>query len=166
MATEFLPAYERALHERLLAAVEAGHARLEEIRASGGSDLARHYAEESTTIFRRLRPHAAELLARTRSAVVAGPEDSVVLDRLHGLLNPAGTTGDPRASVFIPPRPLMPASADEVGQWLADGPLLLKHARTARPSAPVSGPRPALAPPSRSLAAPAAPVTVRRLPRT
>lgn len=163
VATAFLPAYELALHERLLAAVEAGHARLEEIRASGGSDLARQYAEESTTVFRRLRPHAAELLDRTRRAVVAGPEVSVVLDRLHGLLNPAGTTGDPRPSMFVPPRPLMPASAEEVGQWLTDGPLLLKHARTARPSAPVSGPRPALAPPPRSLAAP---VSVRRLPRT
>ncbi|KUH38572.1 MULTISPECIES: hypothetical protein [Streptomyces] len=155
VATEFLPAYERALHERLLAAVEAGHARLHEIhRSQGGGDVTSQNLEGATTIFRRLRPHAAHLLDRARRAPVSNPEDSVVLDRLRSLLNPAGTSGNPRPSVFVPPRPLTPASADEVDQWLADGPTLLKHARTARPSAPVSGVLPALAPAPRSLAAP------------
>ncbi|RST03751.1 hypothetical protein [Streptomyces sp. WAC05950] len=114
----FLPAYEQAVHERLLAAVEAAHGRLEELHATwtaiqhsgrygDGTHLdpatlghtRQQYLEESSVEWRRLRPHAAALLSRVRP--VAGAEDSASLDRLHQLLHP---------DVAEPPWPAAPSS--------------------------------------------------------
>ncbi|MFG3038072.1 hypothetical protein ACGFYZ_14295 [Streptomyces sp. NPDC048330] len=174
VATEFLPSYELALHMCLLAVVEAGHDRLQELHAdrygeveeASRSDddtatvqsrlvrVVAQYDEESANVFRRLRPHAAHLLDRTRTAVAPGSEDGAALDRLGSLLNLAQNVPAPRPSAFTPPQRLVPASADEVRRWCADAPVLLKHARTALPTAPTAGSPRALDSPPRALDSP------------
>ncbi|MCX5302865.1 hypothetical protein OG304_05305 [Streptomyces sp. NBC_00160] len=166
----FLPAYEQAIHERLLAAVEAAHGRLEELlaawtaieqsgRYSDGTLLdpatlghtEQQYLEESSVEWRRLRPHAAELLSRVRP--VAGAEDSAALDRLHQLLHPdaaSSTWPSPASS----PAALPPGTAETLRRWRTDAPALLRQAHAARPGGPAATVRPAL--PAASKAAPSA----------
>ncbi|MFF7438978.1 hypothetical protein [Streptomyces sp. NPDC008122] len=163
VTSRFLPAYERAVHERLLTEVENGHRQLEDFRQSGGLDggavhgsrlghTADHGAQSSAAVLRRLRPHAAHLLVRTLEAAAPSQEDRAALDRLAALL---GTErGERPASVFRTPAPLPPASADDVRRWLANAPVLLKHARAALPPAAETGSRKALASAPRALAAP------------
>ncbi|MFJ9789408.1 hypothetical protein [Streptomyces globosus] len=165
----FLPAYEQAVHERLLTAVEAAHGRLEELlaewtaiqqsgRYSNGSRLdpatlghtEQQYLEESSVEWRRLRPHAAELLSRVHP--VAGAEDSASLGRLHQLLHP-----DAAASWPAPPSSpadLPPGTSETLRRWRTDAPVLLRQARAARPIGPAAG-RPAL--PHAAAAAPSIP---------
>ncbi|MCX4529238.1 hypothetical protein OG982_26690 [Streptomyces sp. NBC_01551] len=156
----FLPAYEQAVHERLLVAVEAAHGRLEElhtawtaIQQSGRYNdgtlldpatlghIEQQYLDETSVEWRRLSPHAAELLARVRSA--AGGEDSASLDRLHQLLHPA-------AAVSMWPAPpsspaaLPPGTAETLRRWRTDAPTLLRQASAARPVGPAATVRPAL----------------------
>lgn len=165
----FLPSYERAVHERLLAAVEAAHGRLEELyagrtaiqqsgRYSDGTRLGpatlghteQQYLEESSVEWRRLRPHAAELLSRVRP--VSGAEDSAFLDRLHQLLHPdAAEPSWPAAPSS--PAALPPGTAETLRRWRTDAPALLRQARAARPIGPASTVWPAIpavvkAPPS------------------
>ncbi|MEU8543198.1 hypothetical protein AB0C52_24975 [Streptomyces sp. NPDC048717] len=161
VAGQFLPAYERAVHARLLEAVEAGHAEFEQVRAArsdahqaalvrlDGQDV-----KDPATLFRLLRPHAAQLLDRTRVSVAPGHPDTAALGRLHALLNPPGYAA--RSSVLRVPPLLAPASADDVRRWHADAPVLLHHARLAMPPAPSAGASPALAAPLRALPAPPA----------
>ncbi|WP_314245664.1 MULTISPECIES: hypothetical protein [unclassified Streptomyces] len=165
----FLPAYEQAVHERLLAAVEAAHGRLEELhtawtaiqhsgRYSDGTRLdpamlghtQQRYLEEGSVEWRRLRPHAAALLSRVRP--VAGAEDSASLDRLHQLLHP-----DSASSKWPAPASshaaLPPGTAEPLRRWRTDAPALLRQARATRPVGPATAVRPAIpavgkAPPS------------------
>lgn len=148
VTTTFLPAYERAVHERLLAEVESGHGRLEDLRRSAVGA----HAEESKAVLRRLLPHAAHLLDRTLGVADPSPEDGAALDRLTTLL-PARVD---RPSVFRVPPPLPLASADDVHRWLADGPVLLRYARAALPPPSAADSRRALASPPRALTAPTA----------
>ncbi|MFI5671995.1 hypothetical protein [Streptomyces sp. NPDC051704] len=169
VAGRFLPAYELAVHERLLAAVEAAHGRLEELHAtwtaieqsgrySDGIRLdpatlghtEQQYLEEGSVEWRRLCPHAAALLSRMRS--VAGAEDSASLDRLHQLLHPdaASSTWPAPASS---PAALPPGTAEILRRWRTDAPALLRQARATRPVGPATTARPAIpavgkAPPS------------------
>ncbi|MFC9582049.1 hypothetical protein ACFVJ8_04255 [Streptomyces yangpuensis] len=160
VTSTFLPEYEQAVHERLLAAVEAAHGRLEELHAtwtaiqqsgrySDGIRLdpatlgrtEQQYLEEGSVEWRRLRPHAAALLSRMRS--VAGAEDSASLDRLHQLLHPdaASSTWPAPASS---PAALPPGTAETLRRWRTDAPALLRQAHAARPVGPASTARPAL----------------------
>ncbi|MFF4583160.1 hypothetical protein ACFY15_33035 [Streptomyces sp. NPDC001373] len=165
----FLPSYEQAVHERLLAAIEAAHGRLEELHAawtaiqqsgrySDGTRLdpatlghtEQQYLEESSVEWRRLRPHAADLLSRVRP--VADAEDSASLDRLHQLLHPdaASSTWPAPASS---PAALPPGTAETLRRWRTDSPALLRQARATRPVGPATTVRPAIpavgkAPPS------------------
>lgn len=171
---EFLPAYERALHQRLLAAVEEGQARLAELdetwaaidlsgRDSDGIPLdhfgltarAEQYRTELVAAFRRLSPHAAHLLERVRPAA-AGTTQTAALDRLHQLLHPA-RPDPPWPAPLTVPRTLS-ASVDQVRRWRADAPVLLHLARANRPPAPASQItpllRPALPPPQSAGPAP------------
>ncbi|MFE6457774.1 hypothetical protein ACFVP0_09975 [Streptomyces cinereoruber] len=161
----FLPAYERGLHQRLLAAVEDGQARFAELdetwdatdlsgRDSDGTPLnpfgpsaqAEQYRTELVAVFRRLSPHAARLLDRVRPAA-AGTTQAAALDRLHQLLHPA------RPDPLWPAPRTLSASVDQVLRWRADAPVLLHLARADRPPAPASaskgtpGLRPVLPPP-------------------
>ncbi|WP_327382157.1 hypothetical protein [Streptomyces sp. NBC_01207] len=156
----FLPSYEQAVHQRLLAAVEAAHGSLEELHAtwtaiqhsgrySDGIRLdpatlghtEQQYLEESSVEWRRVRPHAAELLSRVRPA--AGAEDSAPLDRLHQLLHPdAAEPSWPAAPSS--PAALPPGTAETLRRWRTDAPALLRQARVARPVGPAATVRPAL----------------------
>ncbi|MFC0844733.1 hypothetical protein ACFH04_13595 [Streptomyces noboritoensis] len=119
VAGHFLPAYERAVHQRLLASVEEGNAQIDELhaawmamdvsgRASDGtlldpallSELADQYLQESSREFRLLHPFAAQLLDRLHPAAAAGSEDAAALDRLRGLR---------QARATVPPAPTPPA---------------------------------------------------------
>ncbi|MEW1633581.1 hypothetical protein AB0469_05870 [Streptomyces sp. NPDC093801] len=173
----FLPAYEQAVHDRLLAAVEAAHGRLEELhaawtaiqqsgRCTDGIRLdpaalghtEQQYLEESFVEWRRLRPHAAELLSRTRPS--AATEDTVSLDRLSQLLPPdAAVSSWPAAPSS--PAALAPGTAESLRRWRADAPALLRQARASRPVGPTCTVRPALPP-----AATAAPSIPGRAPRS
>ncbi|MFJ4338620.1 hypothetical protein [Streptomyces sp. NPDC088915] len=147
VTTSFLPRYEHAVHKRLLAAVESGHGRLEDLRRSAGDG----HAESSKAVLRQLRPHAAHLLDRIWWATTPDRADAEALDRLHALLRPG--RGD-RPSVFRAPAPLPSASADDVRRWIADAPVLLKHARAALPPPPATDSRRALPPSPQALTAP------------
>ncbi|MFE0772187.1 hypothetical protein [Streptomyces sp. NPDC058861] len=158
----FLPAYERALHQRLLATVEDGQARLAELdetwaaidlsgRDSDGTPLdhfgltarAEQYRTELIAEVRRLSPHAARLLDRVRPAA-AGTTQAAALDRLHQLLHPA-RPDPPWPAPLTVPRTLS-ASVDQVVRWRADAPALLHLARADRPPAPASKTTPRLRP--------------------
>ncbi|MCX4807005.1 hypothetical protein OG594_36220 [Streptomyces sp. NBC_01214] len=167
----FLPAYEQAVHERLLAAVEAAHGRLEELHVkwnairqsslySDGTRLdpatpghtEQQYLEESSVEWRRVRPYAAELLSRVRP--VSGSEDSAPLDRLHQLLHPdAAEPSWPAAPSS--PAALPPSTAETLRRWRTDAPALLRQARATRPGGPATTVRPAL--PAAAKAAPSVP---------
>ncbi|MGW6536739.1 hypothetical protein ACWGBV_01270 [Streptomyces sp. NPDC055051] len=149
VTTSFLPRYEHAVHKRLLAEVESGHGRLEDLRRSAGDG----HAESSTAVLRRLRPHAAHLLDRVSWATTPDRADAEALDRLTALLRPG--RGD-RPSVFRAPAPLPPASADDVRRWLADAPVLLKHARATLSPPSAADSRRALASAPRAPSAPTA----------
>ncbi|MFI8499691.1 hypothetical protein ACIGFK_14490 [Streptomyces sp. NPDC085524] len=167
----FLPAYEQAVHERLLAAVEAAHGRLEELhtawtaiqhsgRYSDGTRLdpatlghtQQQYLEEGSVEWRRLRPHAAALLSRVRP--VAGAEDSASLDRLHQLLHPDVAEPSWPAAPSSPPA-TQPSTAEILRRWRTGAPALLRQAHATRPVGPASTVRPAL--PTAGAAAPALP---------
>ncbi|MGW7303978.1 hypothetical protein ACWGI1_00180 [Streptomyces sp. NPDC054835] len=148
VTSTFLPRYERAVHERLLAEVERGHEHLVELRHAADPST-----ETATAVLRRLRPHAAHLLDRTCRAVAPGPTEGEALDRLATLLNPARTSPARPSSVLRVPAPLPPASAADVHRWLADAPVLLKHARAALPPGPGTGARKALLPTPLAIAA-------------
>lgn len=165
----FLPSYEQAVHERLLAAVETAHGRLEELHAtltaiqqsgrhSDGIRLdsatlghtEQQYLEEGSVEWRRLHPHAAALLSRMRP--VEGAEDSASLDRLHQLLHPdaASSTWPAPASSRAA---LPPGTAETLRRWRTDAPALLRQARATRPVGPATTVWPAIpaigkAPPS------------------
>ncbi|MET9958153.1 hypothetical protein ABZ128_03545 [Streptomyces sp. NPDC006326] len=167
----FLPSYEQAVHERLLAAVEAAHGRLEELlaawttvqqsgRYSDGTLLdpatlghtEQQFLEESSVEWRRLLPHAAELISRMRP--LAGAKDAASLDRLHQLLYPdAALSTWPTAPSS--PATLPPGTAETLRRWRTDAPALLLRARAARPVRPASTVRPAL--PAGGKAAPSLP---------
>lgn len=167
----FLPAYEQAVHERLLAAVEAAHGRLEELHATwtaiqnsgryGDGTLLdpatlghteQQYLEESSVEWRRLRPHAAQLLSRVLP--VAGAEDFGALDRLHQLLHPDAAVSTWPAAPSSPAA-LPPGTAETLHRWRTDAPALLRQARATRPAGPAATVRPAL--PTAGTAAPAIP---------
>ncbi|MFD9793337.1 hypothetical protein ACFWXK_20585 [Streptomyces sp. NPDC059070] len=145
VAGQFLPAYERAVHQRLLATVEKAHARLDELhaawlamdtsgRASDGTpahpallaELTHQYLAESAREFRLLRPFATQLLNRLHTAESA---DAVALDRLRGLLSVGPS------SRSAPPRLPAASAEEEVRRWRADAPVLLRQARAATPPA-------------------------------
>ncbi len=178
VAGRFLPAYELAVHERLLAAVEVAHGRLEELHAtwtaiqqsgrySDGTLLdpatlghtEQQYLEESSAEWRRLRPHAAELLTRMRP--VTGAEDSASLDRLHQLLHPgaASSTWPAPASSRAA---LPPGTAEALRRWRTDAPALLRQARATRPVGPAPTARPAIPAVGKS----ASPAALGRAPRS
>lgn len=176
----FLASYERALHQRLLAVVEAGQARLEELhdtwtaidisgRYSDGTPLdqftlshtADQYLVESASELRDLRPHAAQLLDRIHAATGMPPKDAAALDRLRKLLSPAGSQSTWPAPLAAPPPRLLSASAEEVRRWRADAPALLRQARALLPPGPEVGARTAL-----PVAAKAPPVPAPGAPRT
>nr|WSW42368.1 hypothetical protein OG296_04035 [Streptomyces sp. NBC_01001]WSW63190.1 hypothetical protein OG513_34050 [Streptomyces sp. NBC_00998] len=167
----FLPSYEQAVHERLLATVEAAHGRLEELLAewtaikqsglySDGTRLApatlghteQQYLEETSVEWRRVRPHAAELLTRVRP--MAGGEDSAALDRLHQLLRPDAAVSTWPAATSSPAA-LPPGTAETLRRWRTDAPALLRQARAARPVRPATTVRTAL--PAGGKAAPSIP---------
>ncbi|MFD6874274.1 MULTISPECIES: hypothetical protein [unclassified Streptomyces] len=147
VAGTFLPAYELAVHDRLLAAVEAAHGRLEELHAtwtaiqrsgrySDGIRLdpatlghtEQQYLEGGSVEWSRLRPHAADLLSPMRP--VAGAENSASLDRLHQLLHPdaeSSTWPAPASS----PAALPPSTAETLRRWRTDAPTLLRQAGIA-----------------------------------
>ncbi|MEW2583008.1 hypothetical protein [Streptomyces virginiae] len=173
----FLPAYEQAVHERLLAVVEAAHARLEELHATWTAiqqsgrysdgirlnpatlgHIAQQYLEEGSVEWRRLRPHAAELFSRMRPA--AGAEDSASLDRLHQLLHPDAAVSSwpaaPSASAALPP-----GTVETLRRWRTDAPALLRQARATRPVGPATTVRLAL-----PAAGKAAPFVPERAPRS
>ncbi|MCX5308975.1 hypothetical protein OG304_36960 [Streptomyces sp. NBC_00160] len=167
----FLPAYEQAVHERLLVAVEAAHGRVEELHVewtsiqqsslySDGTRLdpaalghtEQQYLEESSVEWRRVRPQAAELLSRVRP--VSGSEDSASLDRLHQLLHPdAAEPSWPAAPSS--PAALPPGTAETLRRWRTDAPALLRQANAIRPGGPATTVRPAL--PAAAKAAPSVP---------
>ncbi|MFF5488549.1 hypothetical protein [Streptomyces virginiae] len=167
----FLPAYEQAVHERLLVAVEAAHGRLEELHAAWTAiqqsgryndgirldpatlgHTEQQYLEESSVEWRRLRHHAAELLSRVH--LVVGAEDSASLDRLHQLLHlDAAVSTWPAPPSSSPALP--PGTAETLRRWRVDAPALLRQARSARPVGPASTVRPAL--PTVGTAAPSLP---------
>ncbi|BAU88015.1 hypothetical protein SLA_7149 [Streptomyces laurentii] len=161
VAGQFLPAYERAVHARLLDAVEAGHTGIEQVRTArsdarqdalvrlDGQDV-----KDPANLFWRLRPHAAQLLDRTRASVAPGHPDTAALGRLHSLLNPPGYAA--RSSVLRVPPPPAPVTADDVRRWRADATVLLHHARLAMPPGPSAGASPVLVAPLRALPAPPA----------
>ncbi|THA40959.1 hypothetical protein [Streptomyces sp. A1547] len=160
VAGRFLPAYELAVHERLLAAVEVAHGRLEELHATwtaiqqsgrynDGTLLdpatlghtEQQYLEESSAEWRRLRPHTAELL--TRISPVAGAEDAASLDRLHQLLH-TGADSSTWPAPASSRAALPPGAAEALHRWRTDAPALLRQARATRPVGPVPMARPAI----------------------
>ncbi|MFG2294654.1 hypothetical protein [Streptomyces sp. NPDC048603] len=171
----FLPAYEQAVHERLLAAVEAGQARLEELHgtwavidASGRytdgtpldqptlSHIADQYLVESAREFRHLRPHAAQLLNRIDAVTGMPPEDAAALARLRKLLPIAAPQAMWPAPLAASPPRLLSASAEEVRRWRVDAPALLRQARALRPPRPEAvNARTALPAAAKALPAPA-----------
>ncbi|MEU9939083.1 hypothetical protein [Streptomyces lavendulae] len=172
VAEAFLPSYEQAVHTRLLAAVEAAHDRLEELhgtwtaieqsgRYSDGILLdpatlehtEQQYLEEVAVEFRRLHPHAAELLARV--GPVTDAEDSAALGRLHQLLHP-----DEAAAWPTPPHtsPALPSGTGEsLRRWRTDALALLRQALASRPPGPAASARARPALPAPVKAAPSAP---------
>ncbi|MFE0055294.1 hypothetical protein [Streptomyces sp. NPDC059003] len=168
VATSFLPAYSRALHQRRLDTVlraleriRAEYETLQAIKASGrysdGVPLAdarmipemeRTFADFAWLSFRDVLEHAPVLLSRCRPAMTPWPQDAAALERLRTALADSQDTRDEDKALsgvlfsvdgWKQARSRFGLAAlPAIETWLADSEAFDRQARAAVPGGPVA----------------------------